>query len=87
MTVNDEAVRLKVSIRGGQCWVRVEADGRLVEEGLIESGADRAWEASRHLAIRVGAPWTMNLYLNGVDMGSAGPEGSPAKDLDIHTTR
>ncbi|MGE5484523.1 MAG: helix-turn-helix domain-containing protein [Ignavibacteriales bacterium] len=84
--IKAEALDLSASVKDGPCWVRVEADGKVIAEELLEPGARRAWRATDRLVIRVGAPWTMSLSLNGVDLGIAGREGGPAKDLEISRT-
>ncbi len=87
ISVKADSLSLAVSAKDGPCWVKVESDGKPVAEGILEAGARRTWEAKERLLIRVGAPWVLNLTLNGVDLGVAGPKDSPPKDLDITRAR
>ncbi|NPV71312.1 MAG: DUF4115 domain-containing protein [Firmicutes bacterium] len=80
-----DSVDLVGEVRGGQCWVRVEADGKLLQESMLEPGT-YTWQARQQLYIRVGAPATMRLRLNGLDLGPAGAQG-PAKDFAISVSR
>ncbi|MGE5541793.1 MAG: DUF4115 domain-containing protein, partial [Bacillota bacterium] len=86
ISIKAERLELAASVKDGPCWVRVEADGRLIAEELLDPGSQRVWEAADRLVIRVGAPWTMTLTLNGVDLGPAGRQGGPARDFEISTT-
>jgi hypothetical protein len=56
-------------------WVRVVADGEVVQEGILEEGESRFWNASDSLAVRTGNAGGVDLILNGEDLGPMGEIG------------
>lgn len=49
----------------GNCWVRVVADGRVVEEATLRPGDSRTWTARDTLVVRAGFPPALGLTVNG----------------------
>jgi cytoskeleton protein RodZ len=58
-----------------RAWVRVVADGQVVQEGILEGGESRFWEAAESLVIRTGNAGGVNLILNDEDLGPMGDIG------------
>lgn len=52
----------------GNCWVRVVADGRVVEEATLRPGDSRTWTARDTLVVRAGYPPALSLAVNGKDL-------------------
>lgn len=68
--------RIALELRATQrTWLRVIADGITVEEGLLEAGATRAWEANESIIVRTGNAGGVTLILNGEDLGVMGNIG------------
>jgi len=63
MTVNQRA------------WVRVDVDGEVVQEGILEQGENRFWNAGESVVLRTGNAGGVNLILNGEDLGPMGDIG------------
>ncbi len=58
-----------------RAWVRVDADGEVVQEGILEEGESRFWNAAESMAIRTGNGGGVSLILNGEDLGPRGEIG------------
>jgi cytoskeletal protein RodZ len=63
MTVNQRA------------WVRVDVDGEVVQEGILEQGESRFWNAAESVVVRTGNAGGVSLVLNGEDLGPLGDIG------------
>ena len=63
MTVNQRA------------WVRVDVDGEVAQEGVLEQGENRFWNAGESVVVRTGNAGGVNLILNGEDLGPLGDIG------------
>lgn len=57
-------------------WVRVLVDGVVAEEGFLNAGDTRSWEANQSFLIRTGNGGGVNLTLNGEDLGPMGNVGA-----------
>jgi cytoskeletal protein RodZ len=66
------AMSLTVSQRS---WIRVVADDEVVQEGLLEQGESRFWNAARSIIFRTGNAGGVGLVLNGEDLGPLGDIG------------
>jgi cytoskeletal protein RodZ len=58
-----------------RAWIRVLADGQVVQEGILEGGESRFWNAAESLVIRTGNAGGVNLILNDEDLGPVGDIG------------
>jgi cytoskeleton protein RodZ len=67
-------ISLKAHI-GQPSWIRVIADGQILEEALLNPGIDRTWEATQTLTIRTGNGAGVDLALNGQPLGIMGTVG------------
>jgi cytoskeletal protein RodZ len=56
-------------------WIRVVADGEVVQEGILEQGESRFWNAFEAINVRTGNAGGVNLVLNGEDLGPLGEIG------------
>lgn len=66
-----EEVRLR-AVASQPCWVDVFADGERVYRGTLAPGDDVTWVAREVLRVRFGWADGVELYLNGVPLGTAG---------------
>jgi len=64
-----------VVVATGRSWVRAVADGTLVFEGTMTSGASRTFEGSNQVDITIGNAGNVRLVVNGVDRGAPGKLG------------
>ncbi len=77
-TATPEAVAMGIVLEATatqRSWVRVTVDGAVVEEGFLNAGDQRVWEANDSVAIRTGNAAGVNLILNGEDLGPMGEVG------------
>ena len=58
-----------------RAWVRVTVDGEVVQEGTLESGAVKEYQADQSISIRTGNGGGVSLTLNGEDLGPMGDVG------------
>ena len=58
-----------------RAWVRVTVDGEVVQEGTLESGAVKEYQAEQSISIRTGNGGGVSLTLNGEDLGPMGDVG------------
>jgi cytoskeletal protein RodZ len=58
-----------------RAWVRVTVDGEVVQEGTLESGAVKEYQAAQSISIRTGNGGGVSLTLNGEDLGPMGDVG------------
>jgi cytoskeletal protein RodZ len=57
-----------------KAWMRVVVDG-VIEEGTLEAGTTRAWEAETSISVRTGNGGGVSLTLNGENLGLMGAIG------------
>ncbi|EFO79691.1 helix-turn-helix domain-containing protein [Oscillochloris trichoides DG-6] len=53
-------------------WVRVQADGKTVFEGVMSAGQRRSFEAQRRIVVRAGNPPAVLVTVNGMEQGALG---------------
>jgi hypothetical protein len=58
-----------------RAWVRVNVDGTVVQEGTLESGVVKEYQADQAITIRTGNGGGVSLTLNGEDLGPMGNVG------------
>ena len=58
-----------------RAWIRVVADEEVVQEGILEQGENRFWNAIRSISVRTGNAGGVNLILNEEDLGPMGDIG------------
>ena len=80
-TDTPEAVaRIAMDMRVDQrAWVRVDVDGNIEQEGVLEAGETRQWAAQQSISVRTGNAGGVNLTLNGEDLGLMGEIGQVAE--------
>lgn len=76
-TVTPEVVaRITLELRTTQrAWLRVAVDGQIVEEGILEAGQTRVWDADQSILVRTGNAGGVILILNGQELGPMGGIG------------
>lgn len=61
------------SVRGSESsWVRVQADGNTVYEGIMRAGETLSFTAQRRVIVRAGNPPDVLVSVNGLQQGSIG---------------
>lgn len=68
------ALRLEVEA-SEHVWVRIQADGQIVYQGLLRPGETRAWEARSTLQLDTGNAAALQVRLNGRPEGPLGGRG------------
>ncbi len=56
-------------------WIRVAVDGEVAEEGFLDAGVTRLWEANQSITLRTGNAGGVTIVLNGQDLGLMGAVG------------
>ncbi len=76
-TATPEVVaRITLELRAAQrAWLRVTVDGQIVEEGVLEAGQTRIWDADQSIVVRTGNAGGVILILNGEELGPMGAIG------------
>ncbi|MEW6770461.1 MAG: RodZ domain-containing protein [Bacillota bacterium] len=70
-----QGVTVTLEAVGGQCWVRLVADGRTAFEGMLEKGAVRSFTAEEKIQLRLGNAGAVMVSCNGQDLGKLGGVG------------
>ncbi|MFN3678987.1 helix-turn-helix domain-containing protein [Thermosynechococcus sp.] len=70
-----ETVEVKLSLSDA-AWLEVEADGRVVYAGVLESGTERRWQAKERLIVRTGNAGAVKVSVNN---GPSQPMGQPGE--------
>jgi cytoskeleton protein RodZ len=60
-----------------EVWIRITADGQLLEEGLLQPGEQRIFTAQDRVEMRLGKPGGVDLSINGRKAKPLGPSGTP----------
>lgn len=65
-----ESLEIFAQARPGQnCWIRAVADGDLLAEETLRTGASRSWQAGSEFLLRAGNPPGLSVTVNGRDLG------------------
>ncbi len=68
--------RITLELRTTQrAWLRITVDGQVVEEGALEAGQTRVWDADQSIVVRTGNAGGVVLILNGQELGPMGTIG------------
>ncbi len=59
-----------------QCWTRVNVDGAIVYEGMVNPGQTLNWSGRNSVKVRVGNAGAVTFAKNGQNMGVAGNPGA-----------
>lgn len=63
--VLSEGIKFDVTAETARCWIAVESDGERVFTGILEIGDASSFSAERAMEVRLGAPWGVELTVNG----------------------
>ena len=70
-----QGVAVRLTLVGGRSWVSVSAGGRKVYEGVLADGAVKLFDDPKQVKLVIGNAGVVRLFVNGVDLGSAGGGG------------
>jgi len=56
-------------------WMRVNADGKVVFEGVLQKNEKENWQAQNEFKLRIGNPSKLNLSVNNQSLGTISPYG------------
>lgn len=51
---SDKPVRVSLTVKGQQSWLRIVVDGKTEFEGMLSQGAQRTWAAEEQVTVRAG---------------------------------
>ncbi len=60
---------LMINIKNENCWVRVEADGEVVEGIVWPPGTSKEFAAEQTMGLRLGLARAAEIIVNGIDLG------------------
>ncbi|MDQ3659973.1 MAG: helix-turn-helix domain-containing protein [Actinomycetota bacterium] len=69
-----EGVKLEIDTVHGECWIDVTSDGASVFSGTIPMGESRSFKASDKMTVVLGLPSSVELTVNGRNLGVPGDE-------------
>lgn len=81
--IEEEAGIFKIDVRvdPGPVWLKVEADGSLVFDGAMLSGAVQIFKAKEKIIISSGKGEVTFVTFNGVDIGALSKKPGPAREV------
>lgn len=62
-------------------WLRVQADEKLIFEGILTQGEEKNWTAVTEFKLRIGSPGSLNLSVNEQELGRISPYGGPVNAI------
>lgn len=71
---SDKPVRVSLTVKGQQSWLRIVVDGSTAFEGMLSQGAQRTWTAKEEVTVRAGDAGAVEVSFNE---GQPKPLGSP----------
>lgn len=77
-TPQPQGVHVDVQI-SGRVWTQVEADGKVVFSGILNSGDKQSWAANDSLMLWTGNAGLMTVTYNGKSLGKLGSPGEVMK--------
>jgi len=63
-TVSDKPVRVSLTVKGQQSWLRVLVDGKTEFEGMLPQGAQRTWSGHDQVTVRAGDAGAIEVSYN-----------------------
>lgn len=66
-----------------RCWVHVVTDGSIVYDLTLQPGERRRWRAERQVELAAGSGQSVEVYLNGELLGTAGPDSRVVEGLVV----
>uniref|UniRef100_A0A832H5W6 Helix-turn-helix domain-containing protein n=1 Tax=Oscillatoriales cyanobacterium SpSt-402 TaxID=2282168 RepID=A0A832H5W6_9CYAN len=61
---SDKPVRVSLTVKGQQSWLRIVVDGKTEFEGMLSQGAQRSWAAEEQLTVRAGDAGAVEVSYN-----------------------
>ncbi|HEX5417358.1 MAG TPA: RodZ domain-containing protein [Chloroflexota bacterium] len=77
-TPHPQGVHVDVQI-SGRVWTQVEADGKVIFSGILNSGDKQTWSANDSLMLWTGNAGLMTVTYNGKSLGKLGSPGEVMK--------
>ncbi len=65
-------IEVSISDQKESSWVRVQADGKTVYEGIMSVGQRQTFEAQQRIVVRAGNPPAVLVTVNGMEQGALG---------------
>ena len=78
--MSDKPVRVSLTVKGQQSWLRISVDGKMAFEGVLPQGAQRSWSANQQVIVRAGDAGAVELSYNE---GSPKPMGKPGDVQEV----
>lgn len=74
-------INVSIRIVGQDTWVRVTADGKTLQDGVVSAGAELQFQADEELVLSSGNAGATRLIYNGLDVGVLGREGDVVSNI------
>ncbi|MBF2027546.1 MAG: helix-turn-helix domain-containing protein [Oscillatoriales cyanobacterium C42_A2020_001] len=62
--ISDKPVRVSLTVKGQQSWLRIVVDGKTEFEGMLSQGAQRSWVANEQVTVRAGDAGAVEISYN-----------------------
>lgn len=72
--VVDKPVRVSLTVKGQQSWLRITVDGKMAFEGMLQQGTQRSWAGNEEVTVRAGDAGAVEISYNE---SQPKPLGSP----------
>lgn len=64
LNVSDKPVRVSLTVKGQQSWLRIMVDGKTEFEGMLSQGAQRSWSGNEQVTVRAGDAGAVEISFN-----------------------
>jgi len=72
--VSEKPVRVSLTVKGQQSWLRITVDGKMEFEGMLAQGTQRSWSGNEEVTVRAGDAGAVEVSYNE---SQPKPLGSP----------
>ncbi len=62
--ISNKPVRVSLTVKGQQSWLRIVVDGKTEFEGMLSQGAQRSWAAEEQVTVRAGDAGAVEVSFN-----------------------
>jgi cytoskeletal protein RodZ len=75
----DQGLKIEIRVGPNASWIKVEADGNTVFEGLAAAGVTKKFNAKEKIFLRTGNAGSTKVFVNGEEQEPLGEEGQVAE--------
>ncbi|HRY82417.1 MAG TPA: DUF4115 domain-containing protein [Candidatus Moranbacteria bacterium] len=79
--ITENKIKIEIKVEPGPVWISAEADGSIVFDGTMLSGAVQLFEAKEKIVISSGKGKATFVTLNGKELGALSPDSGAVKGV------